>query len=59
MKRLALITLVTPGAALAHGNHAPVPETVHGLAHTAPIALAAVAAIVLAVGLYRLWRNRQ
>ncbi len=58
MKRLALLSVVLPGAALAHGGHAPVPETVHGLVHTAPLALVGVAA-VLAVGFYSLWRNRQ
>ena len=59
MKHLAFLTVFLPGAALAHGNHGPVPETVHGLVHTAPIALAAVVAIVLAIGLYSLWGNRQ
>ena len=39
-----------PAAAMAHGAHAPVPESTHGLAHLAPalgvIALAALVAFV-------------
>ncbi|MDJ0857738.1 MAG: hypothetical protein QNJ03_01575 [Dinoroseobacter sp.] len=55
MRKLSTLALVAPGAALAHGGHAPVPEMAHGLAHAAlPFGL--VMAALLVVGL--IWRAR-
>lgn len=48
MKKLAFFAAGLPGMSLAHGSHAPVPELVHGTAHTVPVA-AVVLIIVAAV----------
>ena len=50
MKRLALITVFAPGAALAHGAHAPVPEVAHGFAHTGPVVGLALIAVTFGAG---------
>lgn len=49
MKRFIALAIVMPGSVLAHGAHAPVPESVHMLNH-AP-AFLAVGVLVLAGGL--------
>ncbi|WP_185020831.1 hypothetical protein [Histidinibacterium lentulum] len=41
----AVCALVCPAAALAHGAHPPVPDSGHAVAHIAPIAVIAVAAL--------------
>ncbi|WP_407493083.1 hypothetical protein [Pseudooceanicola sp. MF1-13] len=52
MKRIAIASLsITPGAALAHGIHAPVPD--HTVAHLGPIVGLAVILIAAAVA----WRG--
>ena len=54
-KTLALIAL-SPGAALAHGGHAPVPEALHAASHALPVV--AVIIVALAIGLAALERWR-
>ena len=49
MKKLIASLTLLPGAALAHGGHAPLPEAAHGFTHAAPllgVALIAVAAVL-------------
>ncbi|EBA05806.1 hypothetical protein [Sagittula stellata] len=47
MKRIAALIALLPVSAMAHGAHAPVPDSAHGLAHLAPALLViAVAAVV-------------
>lgn len=57
MKHLATLITLLPGAALAHGGHAPVPEAAHAMTHAGPIL--GVAAIALAIGLAlaQRWRS--
>lgn len=49
MKPLLILAVILPGAAFAHGGHAPLPEAAHSMTHAAPllgVALIAVAAIL-------------
>lgn len=49
MKTLITLAVLLPGAAFAHGGHAPLPEAAHGMTHAAPllgVALIAVAAVL-------------
>lgn len=54
MKRIATLLTLLPAASFAHGAHAPVAESSHGLVHLAP----ALAVIVLAAGVAWLARGR-
>lgn len=55
MKKLVILSAVLPGAALAHGGHAPVPEMAHGLVHAAlPFGLVIAALVIAGV----IWRAR-
>ena len=54
MKKLAILLTVLPAASFAHGAHAPVAESSHGLVHLAP----ALAIIVLAAGVAWLARRK-
>ena len=56
MKRLAAFALLLPGAALAHGSHAPVTGIAHDAAHAAPLFWLLALGGLLA-GLW-LWRIR-
>ena len=56
MKRLATLMTLLPGAALAHGAHAPVPETAHSTAHAAPVLVALLVAATVGLALYARWR---
>ena len=58
MKRLALIVCAAPGAALAHGGHAPVPDMAHGLAHAGPTLATLIVAVALVAG-WRLLRRSE
>ncbi|NHX27233.1 hypothetical protein HA397_25025 [Escherichia coli] len=55
MKKLVALSAVFPGAALAHGAHAPVPEAAHGLAHAGGVLAGAVIVLVLAALLWQRW----
>ena len=57
MKRLITFAALTPVSALAHGGHAPVPETVHGLTHAGPLFGLAIVTVTGAVVLYQRWRS--
>ena len=57
MKKLGIILAGLPGAALAHGGHAPVAEVYHGLTHMAIGAGAAVCAGAIAIILVQRWRS--
>ena len=57
MKKLAIAMASLPGAALAHGGHAPVAEGLHGLTHMAIGAGAAICAGVVLVILVQRWRS--
>lgn len=48
MKRIAALIALLPVSAMAHGAHAPVPESSHGLAHLAPALLVVAVAVVVA-----------
>ncbi len=55
MKRIATLLALIPGAALAHGGHAPVHEAAHGFTHALPAMIG-----VLGIGLAVLWwKGRQ
>lgn len=54
MKKLVALIALLPASAMAHGAHAPVPETSHGLVHLAP----ALAVIVLAVAVAWVTRRK-
>jgi len=56
MRTLILAASLAPSTLLAHGAHAPVPETVHGVAHSglhAGLAIVAAAALVALVRRFR------
>ncbi len=55
MKKLISAIALLPGAATAHGIHAPVDPTLHSFAHVVPGALVIGMAIVLGI----LWRTRR
>ena len=57
MKKLCTLLAVLPGAAFAHGGHAPVPEVAHGLTHTGPILGALVIALAVGLALAQRWRS--
>ena len=56
MTRFAVLASLIPGAAVAHGAHAPVAEAAHGLAHGAPVAALLAVTGALGLVLYRRWR---
>ncbi|BBU54915.1 hypothetical protein KU6B_11800 [Mameliella alba] len=57
MKRLVTLMTVLPGAALAHGGHAPVPEAAHGMTHTAPLLGGALIVAALALLIHKRWTS--
>ena len=57
MKKLILALSLCPGAVLAHGGHAPLPEAAHGLSHMAPVAGAVVIVTALGLALHSRWRS--
>lgn len=54
MKTLLTLAVLLPGAAFAHGGHAPLPEAAHGMTHAGPV----LAVIVIAVAAFLALRNR-
>ena len=57
MKRLVTLMTVLPGAALAHGGHAPVPEAAHGMTHAAPLLGGALIVAALALLIHKRWAS--
>ena len=57
MKKLITLLAVLPGAAIAHGGHAPVPEVTHGLTHAGPVLGALVIALAVGLALAQRWRS--
>ncbi|MEX0339107.1 MAG: hypothetical protein AB3N11_08725 [Arenibacterium sp.] len=57
MKRFATLTILFPGAALAHGGHAPVPEAAHALSHAGPAVGALVIVLATGLALTQRWRS--
>ena len=57
MKKLTTLFAVLPGAAFAHGGHAPLPETVHSFSHAAPAIGALVVAAAIGLALVQRWRS--
>ena len=57
MKKLVTLFTVLPGLALAHGNHAPVPEAAHGLAHAVPVLVGAVILAGVGFVIIQRWRS--
>ncbi|MCR9107377.1 hypothetical protein [Marivita sp. XM-24bin2] len=55
MKPLLTFAVVLPGAAFAHGGHAPLPEAAHGMTHAAPLLGIAVAAVAAVLALRSRW----
>lgn len=56
MKRLLTLVALFPGAAFAHGGHAPVHDVAHGLKHAEPVIAALVIAGVIGYHLAKRWR---
>lgn len=56
MKKLTLLLAGFPGAVLAHGGHAPLPEPAHSVSHAAPVLGIIVIAAALALALTQRWR---
>lgn len=57
MKKLFAVLAVMPGAALAHGGHAPMPAGAHELSHAAPVVGGVIIVAALALGLMQRWRS--
>ncbi len=57
MKTLLTFLAVLPGAALAHGGHAPLPEPAHGLSHVGPALGAFVIVLAVGLALVQRWRT--
>ena len=57
MKKLTLVFATLPGALLAHGGHAPLPEAAHVIAHLGPILGAVVIAGAVGLALAQRWRS--
>ncbi len=53
MKHVLYLTLCLPGAAFAHGGHAPLPEPAHAMSHLGPVIGVGVILAALALGLLR------
>lgn len=56
MKRFIVLASVVPGAAVAHGGHAPLPDSLHGLSHGGLLAGAAVVLLAVGVVCYQRWK---
>ena len=54
MKYLTSLMALLPGAAMAHGTHAPVPDELHNVTHVLPV----VGITILIVTLIAIWRAR-
>ena len=57
MKKLIPTLAVLPGAAFAHGDHAPVPDIAHGMSHTGPVLGALIVALAVGLALAQRWRS--
>ena len=55
MTTLLTLAVLLPGAALAHGEHAPLPEAAHGMTHAAPLLGVAVIAVAAVLALRSRW----
>jgi hypothetical protein len=58
MKRLIALAALAPGASLAHGGHAPLPEAAHAASHGTANGLALAVVALAAAALLALWRAR-
>ena len=52
-----LMATILPGAALAHGGHAPLPDALHGMSHAAPIIGGVVIATAIGLAIANRWRS--
>ena len=57
MKRLTLLLTLSPGLAMAHGGHAPVPEAPHAMTHAGPVLGTLVVALAIGLALAQRWRS--
>ncbi len=57
MKRFIALATVMPGSVLAHGAHAPVPDSVHMLNHTAVFLAVGVLVVIGGLALRQLFRS--
>ncbi len=57
MKRLTFLLTLSPGVALAHGGHAPLPEPAHAMSHAGPVLGAIVIALAIGLALAQRWRS--
>ena len=55
MKTLLTFAVVLPGAAFAHGGHAPLPEAAHGMTHAVPLLGVAVVAVAVVLVVRSRW----
>lgn len=56
MKYLIFLLTLLPGAALAHGGHAPVPDAVHSALH---VSILVAFGVVLALLIGVVWYNQR
>lgn len=55
MKTLFTLAVLLPGAAFAHGGHAPLPDVAHGMTHAAPLLGVAMIAVAAVLALRSRW----
>jgi len=57
MKKIATLLALLPSMSLAHGGHAPTPESLHAVSHTGPLLGLALICVVLGAVLYQRWAS--